>query len=720
MKLMIRHKIILLAVSLILIPLATMLILTSIQKEKVTKKVSKEMDLMIKNNFNQISENVYALCQTANNLIQIKVTSDLNVARDILNAHGSIQTLTQETNWVATNQYTKETKEITLPSLQIGQQALKINDDPTTPMPVVDEVQGIVGGTCTIFQKMSESGDMLRVATNVKTSDGLRAIGTYIPAINPDGQENPVIATIKRGETYYGRAYVVNAWYITAYEPIYDNMHKLIGVLYVGVKQESVESLRKSIMDITVGETGYVFILGGKGNQRGDYIISKNGKRDGENIWNAKDADGRLFIQDMIHHAVDLGPDGVTFERYPWKNADDKKVRYKMSAIKYFAPWDWVIGAGTYEDEFGQTEHKITNAISDLMKWLMLSSIIIFAVGIIVALRLSKAISDPINRTIAFIQQNEGDLTKRLDILSSDETGEFARWFNQFMKKLHDILMQVKISTEDVVTAVHEISATSTQLANGSDNQSHQVATMAASIQEMSASISENAETASKTTEIATEANTIAKEGSQAIQETENGIAEIVTSASQMGDIIASLTGRAEQIDNVVQVINEIADQTNLLALNAAIEAARAGEQGRGFAVVADEVRKLAERTTQATQEIANTISSIQEDTQKASISMDESQTAVAKGQKSINRAATVFENVITSFSQVMDRIQQVAAASEEQSSGSEIISENVDAINSIIQQSAASSEQLASTAEQLNKQAVLLNDMFNQFVFEN
>jgi cache 3/cache 2 fusion protein len=186
---------------------------------------------------------------------------------------------------------------------------------------VVDRVRDSVGGTATIFQKTNDRGDMLRVCTNVEKPDGTRAIGTYIPAC----------------------------------EPIRDASDEIIGVLYVGVPQEAVHSLREQIMDIQVGQTGYVYVL----DTEGHYVISKNGERDGENTWEAEDADGRLFIQNIVAKAKTLSPGESADETYPWKNVGESSARVKVARIMYFKPWDWVIGAGSYVDEFCAAEGSV-------------------------------------------------------------------------------------------------------------------------------------------------------------------------------------------------------------------------------------------------------------------------------------------------------------------------------------------------------------------------
>ena len=140
----------------------------------------------------------------------------------------------------------------------LGGKWLGQNRDSGTPSPIVDQLQSLLGGACTIFQRMDETGDMLRVCTTVKQDDGSRAVGTYIPATEPSGAANPVIKTVLRGETYVGRAYVVDAWYTTAYEPIFNAQKQVVGLVYFGIKQEHSQELRRGIMDIVVGKTGYV------------------------------------------------------------------------------------------------------------------------------------------------------------------------------------------------------------------------------------------------------------------------------------------------------------------------------------------------------------------------------------------------------------------------------------------------------------------------------
>lgn len=343
-----------------------------------------EIDRQARSEARKVAQSVYLMCRSAQESVQKTVDYSLRVAEDVLSHAGSVSFSQDKAAWTAVNQFTQERKAVVLPKMLVGRNWLGQNWDKSKASPIVDEVKGLVGGTATIFQRMNAQGDMLRVSTNVQNLDGSRAIGTYIPARNPGGIANPVVAALLRGEAFHGRAYVVNAWYVTAYKPIWDeSREKVVGALYVGVKQENLESLRKGIMDIVVGKTGYVHVLGGTGEQRGRYIISKNGERDGENIWNSMDAAGRPFVQDIIKKGVALrnepanGVIPVAFDNYPWKNPGERTLRHKTVAIAYFEPWDWVICAGYYDGDFMESRSRMTAALNKMAWWVAATALLV-------------------------------------------------------------------------------------------------------------------------------------------------------------------------------------------------------------------------------------------------------------------------------------------------------------------------------------------------------
>lgn len=425
-------------------------------------KARAEAEKLIDADLNHITESVYNLVRAQEESVQQKVNFDLNVARHILNLQGGVSVSRDSIKWNATNQFTKLSKSLELPKLMIGNKWLGKNKALSIETPVVDMVKRLVGGTATIFQRMDKQGNMLRVATNVENLDGTRAIGTYIPDINPDGTPNPVISAVMRGETYRGLAFVVNAWYVSAYEPIFDHQGEIIGVLYVGVKQENIASLRQAIMQVKIGETGYVFVLGGKGEDKGQYIISKNGQRDGENIWEEKDSSGNFIVQNIVNKAINLKPGEFATTRYFWRNPGEQEPRGKIARIVYYEPWDWVIGASVYEDELQKSLFKLTDGYRTMIY--SFGTIAFFAAVLggfftwLYATRIMRpliAVTDEAQRLTnedfprllnAMDAVTRGDLTTGIEIenrpvgiTSNDEIGTLAQTFNSMNNVLYTV-----------------------------------------------------------------------------------------------------------------------------------------------------------------------------------------------------------------------------------------------------------------------------------------
>jgi len=311
----------------------------------------------------------------------------------------------------------------------------------------------------------------------------------------------------------------------------------------------------------------------------------------------------------------------------------------------------------------------------------------------------------------------QGDLTASVvSEKDGDDIAKLFNGFNQTVDNIRNIVMQVRDAVEATASASSQISSSAEEMAAGAQEQSAQTNEVAAAMEEMSRTVVETASNATAAAEASSESKEKANDGTVKLNASKEGMTKIVDAASTVSTKITSLAKKSDQIGEIAQVIDDIADQTNLLALNAAIEAARAGEHGRGFAVVADEVRKLAESTTKATKEIAETIKAIQTEAKDANASMDDAGVAVNHGLELNNDVGEVLADILSNTENVALQISQVAAASEEQSATAEQVSTNVEAINNVANESATVVQQIAAASEDLNRLTENLSSLVEQF----
>ena len=353
-------------------------------------------------------------------------------------------------------------------------------------------------------------------------------------------------------------------------------------------------------------------------------------------------------------------------------------------------------------------------------KWIQISAIVL---AIVVSALLGFAVINEIRARMHLLsgmmnQVNQSlDFTLRISpIKRLDEIGRSADAFNKLLDRLQGNLKSIASSTLSVASAANEMSTTSNQVATASHQQSEASSSMAATVEEMTVSINHVADRAAEASRISSDSGQLAVSGKMVIGQTVSDIQDIATTVNEAAELIHGLEQHSQQISNVVAVIKEVADQTNLLALNAAIEAARAGEQGRGFAVVADEVRKLAERTSSSTKEIAATIETMRSGASNAVLSMQGVVSKVALGVERAEQANASIVQIGEGSREAVGMVEEIAEAIREQGSATNNIATQVERIAQMSEESSAAAGHSAQAAQELDRLATDMKQIVSAY----
>jgi len=542
---------------------------------------------------------------------------------------------------------------------------------------LVDQFSSATGGVATLFVRQGD--DFFRVTTSLRNPSGERVIGTAL------GVQHPAHALIMAGKTYVGRAVLFGRDYMTRYTPIVDEAGKIIGISFVGLDfTESLQLLKSKVLGVKVGETGYPFALDAV-KDPGLAVIHP--AAEGKNIIGIKDKNGIEVAKRLIEMRT-----GTL--RYWWQNAEkgETQAREKIVVVAPFERWGWVVATGVYAEEFSREVAAVQWQLATV------GLVILIVLALAIFWTTSRWITRPLAEAVELTSRvAAGDLTQQIQPKSGDEVGLLLGALGDMSNQLQQMVREIDAGIKGLANDARRLSQASEAVASGSGEQSSAATSMAATVEEMTTSIHQVAMHAEACRALAETSGEVSDTGIEVINRAVHGMSSIAQTVGQSSSAVAQLGQESQQISHIVNVIREIADQTNLLALNAAIEAARAGEAGRGFAVVADEVRKLAERTTQSTQEITRMVDTIQHGANHAVHSMQTGERQVEEGVRLASEAGGRINAIKAGADEVSVAVVGISDALREQSVANQEIARNVERI---AQQAEQNYEQAKATAD--------------------
>nr|WP_243454015.1 methyl-accepting chemotaxis protein [Oceanisphaera pacifica] len=458
-------------------------------------------------------------------------------------------------------------------------------------------------------------------------------------------------------------------------------------------EQKAQQQALSAINTLRYGNDDYFWV---QDNQPSMILHPMNPKLNGQDLRPFTDPDGKALFVEMANQ---VSNSGQGFVDYLWPKPGLANPVDKISYVQGFTPWGWIIGTGLYVDD-------VQDQLLSIASKIFLVVIGLGVIAIAVAFALIRSILHPVNATVLALQEisgGEADLRQRLNEKGKDEVSQLSKSFNEFCSRLAQTVLKLSPISQEVNSASERLGEIVRHNRSVSEQQSQETEQVAAAMNEMMASSQEVANAAEQAATASQASASAAQDGTLKVEQTQTESAKLVSELTDTQQQLSSLAARAQEIGTVLEVIRAIAEQTNLLALNAAIEAARAGEQGRGFAVVADEVRNLAIRTQNSTDEIEDIIQRLQQEASATVTQMNGLMQRATDTQHTADQAGDALQAINQSMALINDMNSHIATAAAQQRQTTGEISENLNRLSELAEEGRIKTQETDDAGETLS-----------------
>lgn len=695
-----------------------------------------EVRSLIESHVSQLTSDLYEECRTADQLLVVETERAAMALETLLNDLGRVKVLKRVSDWPVNNHRVEGTGELTIPVLTVGGKEFIHSKRKGKPLSMLVEATRISGAYCTIFQRLNPEGDMLVVDTTVPADEFNWKLGDIFHSLGDGGRVESAIDDVLSGRTArkyddfdHGARFII-------YVPLLDLDNYVTGMMAVYMDDEILQVLRKSMLKTSIGKTGYIWAIGTKGDSRGHYIVSNSPKNDGAHV----DAVGgrKGFVQDVLAQAIESGEGKLNSKTYVWKIGPDDEGRDKLSVFTYFKPWGWVVGAGVYLDEYHGITSRLTGVLNYLVEWLIITGLLLLVITLGVSFYASGLIANPVSRMVELVKIiASGDLHKARETIAVvdescpnarkavrnsdhpenlDETGQLYLAVKEMVNAFYSLIGQVQRSGIQVTTSSTEIAASANQLEVTVSQQATATTEISATSAEISANSGELAGAMHHVNDAASNMDNLAFEGQDGLKTMVRIMDDLSLATTTITGKLDEINDRANAIEGIVNTITKVADRTNLLSLNAAIEAEKAGKFGQGFSVVAAEIRRLADQTSVAALEIEDMISNMRSSVDSGVDEMEKFASDVRFGTDKAGKLGKKLEGIMTGVRELNPRIEQVNDGMTAQAEGAGQISEAMSQLSETASDTSDALSEFNRATSQLNEAVQGLRSEVSRF----